>query len=719
MTAPFPPECAARYRPARLLAQGGFASVWLADQLDLERPVVVKLLHPDLLTSADQVERFLTEAKVTAALSHPNIVILIDHGMEAGVPWIVFEYLPRGSLATLLQRGALPWRDALAITAQVASALQEAHAHGILHRDVKPANLLEAEPGIWKVADFGVAKWAAASTVSTQDGLVVGSPAYLSPEQLVGAPATPRSDVYALGLVTFQSIVGDLPRAVTGAGTPSQRAVRKLGDVLPQAVLDLLDRALELDPEKRYASAGELRAAAVDALSRRSSQSRRRPRRGTWAVAAAVACALGGLALVARRGGEGAAWTELPRETPAASGPALEPPPETGIALSVGGARELLDRASTREERAAQADRLLRHALDAYHARPVPERAALWAWTAGRPGLAEAIRLHVALAPPPRRDPKAGPRHDRLSSFLRSVEKAERENPLYWACRGLAAGQGTPPKDPGGIDPVALQGGHDGYTGLFLALTEKTSPATLAEVTLMLVESADGWRPTSAVHRGEWTAWRLMHVHDALERAAEVPPELRARLEERHHGLEAEARAAAPRVPESAPPGAEQRIMFLYERERVPESRTAYLLHVAAAQHGGAPPTRELDERFLELLLVRLIATETVGGFGEFGVAYDFAASVENSLKGTAAIEESALSLQRATLCARLERSPGGEVKARLYRATLVSRCLHPWLLARHHEAAEAALERWPGVLDAARLKAAKEELARIRARRR
>ena len=210
-TSAFPPECARRYRPVRLLGQGGHGTVWLAEQGALARPVAVKLLLPFGRQDATLVARFNHEARVTAGLRHPGIVVVLDHGVEDGAPWIVYEYLPGRTLGRFLAESAtVPWRAATEIARQLAAAVEAMHASGVLHRDLKPPNVIEAAPDRWKVADFGIAKSRAADAPITRTGEIFGTPAYMAPE-LFTEPASEQSDVYALGLIYYELLLGRLP----------------------------------------------------------------------------------------------------------------------------------------------------------------------------------------------------------------------------------------------------------------------------------------------------------------------------------------------------------------------------------------------------------------------------------------------------------------------------------------------------------------------------
>jgi serine/threonine-protein kinase len=210
MDASLPPDCAARYRVRKLIASGGFGTVYAATQVRLHRTVALKVLSPHALADAEQVRRFESEARVTAALSNPNVVQILDYGAEHGVPWIAYELLAGGSLRDRLARDRyVPLGEALAMGAQVASALACAHAEHVLHRDIKPENVLLADSGAWKVADFGIARWAG-SGLTTATGLVLGTPAYMAPELIREAPE-PASDVYALGAMLHELISGHPP----------------------------------------------------------------------------------------------------------------------------------------------------------------------------------------------------------------------------------------------------------------------------------------------------------------------------------------------------------------------------------------------------------------------------------------------------------------------------------------------------------------------------
>jgi eukaryotic-like serine/threonine-protein kinase len=278
-----------RYRACYRLAQGGMGEVFVAEHLELQTAVVVKLLHPALADRADLVERMRIEGRALALLRHPNIVSVIDAGRtRSGRPFLVMEHLNGRTLgAELRARGALPWREALAIARGVLAGLAAAHAAGIVHRDIKTENVLlhalHDGSRVAKLLDFGVAKLlggalAEPSGALTQHGVLVGTPGYLSPEQVLGCPADRRSDLYAVGVVLYKMLTGRRPFDQAAAQLqapprpPSAQGAR-ISPVLDAVVL----KALHQDPKQRFQTAAEL--AQVLAELERAPGSRRRARR--------------------------------------------------------------------------------------------------------------------------------------------------------------------------------------------------------------------------------------------------------------------------------------------------------------------------------------------------------------------------------------------------------------------------------------------------------
>src|SRR5438445_2999666 len=200
-----------RYRLLRRIATGGMGSVWEGEDSVLHRSVAVKVLLEGLAADGRFLERFRREARAAAGLSHPNVASVYDYGEEDGTPYIVMELLRGETLAERLRReGALPADEAVRITEGVAAALQAAHDAGVVHRDVKPGNVMLTPAGEVKVLDFGIAaaSWA---TPITATGAAIGTATYISPEQASGQPSTPASDVYSLGVVLFEMLAGRPP----------------------------------------------------------------------------------------------------------------------------------------------------------------------------------------------------------------------------------------------------------------------------------------------------------------------------------------------------------------------------------------------------------------------------------------------------------------------------------------------------------------------------
>ena len=266
------PLIAGRYEVGDRLGFGGMSTVHLAFDRRLERQVAVKLLAEHLAEDPQFVSRFRREALAAARLVHPNIVQVFDFGLDdnTGRHFIVLEYIQGQSGAEILRdHGHLDVTDALFIVNQSCRGLEHAHRHGVVHRDVKPGNLLRSEDGVVKLADFGIAK-AASDTASriTQVGSVLGTAAYLAPEQAAGEDAGPRSDIYSLGVVAYQFLAGRLPyeaQSLTELALKQQREAPPLLDEvdpsIPHGVAQAVARALEIDAAHRFASADELREA--------------------------------------------------------------------------------------------------------------------------------------------------------------------------------------------------------------------------------------------------------------------------------------------------------------------------------------------------------------------------------------------------------------------------------------------------------------------------
>jgi len=255
-----------RYRIIRSLGSGGMADVYLAHDDVLGRDVALKVMNGRYAHDDEFVERFRREAQSAAALSHPNIVSIYDRGeSEDGTYYIAMEYLPGGTLKDcIMRRGALPPRTAAAVALQIAEALQVAHRAGVVHRDIKSHNVLITASGDVKVGDFGIARAATSSTM-TRTGSILGTAHYISPEQAMGEPVGPQSDLYSLGIVLYEMLTGRLPY---DAETPIGIALKhvngylvppnQLNPEVPEGINAVTARLLEKNPDDRYADAEEL-----------------------------------------------------------------------------------------------------------------------------------------------------------------------------------------------------------------------------------------------------------------------------------------------------------------------------------------------------------------------------------------------------------------------------------------------------------------------------
>src|SRR5262245_17247701 len=331
------------------------SSVYKARDSLLERNVAVKVLHPQYDEDEEFVERFKREARSAARLQHPNIVTVIDRGEDGGRQYIVFEHIDGENLKEfLVRRGRLDVREALEIALEIARALSFAHGHGLVHRDVKPQNVLLNGDGRAKVTDFGIARSLDVESGMTQTGTVLGTSNYLAPEQANGQPVDAESDVYSLGIVLYELLAGEVPFpgesfvvvAMKHLHEPPPSILDKRRDV-PVRVADAIDCALEKDPAQRFPSmaafAAELEGALVELDRRPDAENtlvvppprpaKKRKRVSRWpiliaaiAVLAIAAIAVGFLTLGGNNAGGGAAARAIPVQ----GRTTYDPPPGDG-----------------------------------------------------------------------------------------------------------------------------------------------------------------------------------------------------------------------------------------------------------------------------------------------------------------------------------------------------------------------------------------------------
>ena len=263
-----------RYQIKAELGHGGMSVVYLAHDPVIGRDVAIKVLLSNLSSQPAARARFEREARIVAALEHPAIVPIYDFGEQDGQPFLVMRYMSGGSLADLLSYGRLNLQDTAHIVRRLAGALDEAHARGIIHRDIKPGNILFDSHGEAFLTDFGIGKlYEDGQNMTITGSVVLGTPAYMSPEQALGRPLDPRSDVYSLGAVMFEMLSGALPyKGPTSISVAMKHVNEPVPDLrawrpeLAEACAAVVAKAMAKDPDERFATAGELAAAFDEAV---------------------------------------------------------------------------------------------------------------------------------------------------------------------------------------------------------------------------------------------------------------------------------------------------------------------------------------------------------------------------------------------------------------------------------------------------------------------
>lgn len=259
------------YRITKKIAKGGMAEIYEGVDEVHNRPVAIKVLRADMAEEQEFVTRFRREAEAVAQLKHPNILEVYDSGFEDETEYITMTYVDGGSLKDLISRGPMSPEEAVSIAIQLADALDYAHQEGIVHRDVKPSNVLLAPDGTPLLTDFGIAKSFDETQHLTRTGRSIGTPQYMAPEQIQGDPVDHRTDVYALGIVLYEMVTGRVPFDAT---TPAAALYKQINEPpppiseakveIPGWLEDIIQKAIAKNPADRYQRAADLAAALRD-----------------------------------------------------------------------------------------------------------------------------------------------------------------------------------------------------------------------------------------------------------------------------------------------------------------------------------------------------------------------------------------------------------------------------------------------------------------------
>jgi serine/threonine protein kinase len=292
-----------RYQIQRELGSGTMGMVYLAHDPHIDRPVALKVLRSDRVVSEEFEQRFLKEARAIGRLSHPNIVVVYDVGRDHGTIYIAMEYLEGNPFNEIIEAGRPEYAQWAEVGAQLAETLAYAHQKGIIHRDVKPSNIIMTHDERVKLTDFGIARIEDPSaTLQTQAGEILGTPVYMSPEQVIGQAVDGRSDLFSLGVVLYEWLLGQRPfrgdnlaaifRAITNMNPP---APYDLDPFLPQGLSELLLRCLEKPIERRFQSGQEMAAALRAGIDQPSflGEVQGPPRKARWRLSRLFLGALG------------------------------------------------------------------------------------------------------------------------------------------------------------------------------------------------------------------------------------------------------------------------------------------------------------------------------------------------------------------------------------------------------------------------------------------